>query len=309
MEEMALISDKESCNPFDKLPDDLVLRILKEAAGDSIAPSRYRGLQGFARVGELCKLRIVCSRFDRIIPQAEKITWKIEEPSVAKNRIRTLRFILENQGLTSLRLLNIDADSDLLPQAFLLAIATASPLLHYLEIDGGGFWEVEREKEQTQAEQLLRSLALCPQLESLVLDSHSTYLMRPLSSRYSFKSLLSLDLTGATLTDSSLASITKVCPVLESLIVDKVYDLENATIQSNSLKRLIIEAAAEDIGTLEVKAPSLTSLEAGRIVQLQVDAPSLFSLEARIVKQLSVAAPQLTKLVLRRVKNVELARP
>lgn len=260
---------------LDAVPDEILVRILVLAARDATAA------EPSALLEDLCKLKTVCSRFDRVAYQAESVTCRLDKAKVTD--MNALRFLQSTHRLNSLRLTSPKSLMKYpIPDTMFLAISGACANLEHFETYGCSLsWE-------GMTPELLRTLSLCPRLKTLKLTESYAQLSEPLSGRHRFQSLVELSLTQALLEDACLASIIKQCPCLDVLNLDRVSGLSSPTVKSDTLRRVVLKVDPF------ANALGFARIEARRLLHLEVTA----------VDEVSVNAPMLSKLVLLNVGNV-----
>lgn len=274
-------------SPFDQLPDDLVVGILVCAARDAYADD---AVSHFGCLDKLCQLRLVCSRFDRIITQAEYVTWTLSHEGEIK--LEAVRFI---KGCENLRSLHIDGGYGStrysISDDFMVAISGATPSLEYFGVSGGRLCkDIQSAPPDWQTHELFRTLSLCPQLRSLSLERCVAKIHRPLSLRYPLASLIKVDLINVEVMDMGLASIFLASPVLEKFALDNVNGLQDPMIASKTLTSLTFHPG-QSLGILKVETPNLNHLEVSTILRLLVAAPKLHTLMLSRVSNLVKEAP------------------
>lgn len=261
-------------SPLDRLPDDILLRIL--AAGTR---QFAYNVDEFGDLKKLCRLRTVCHRFDDLAVNTQNILWTLTPDNVLSPSAH--RFLQQCQKLRTIRLVGsqtfsaANAEAFNIPNSFWLAISGVTPNLEKFELIGvyKGF--------RTAAHEAFKTMAMCPHLVSMKLESCVPYLTRPLSSRYKLKSLIDLSLSNVEMSDRSLSSILEVCEQLESLALSMVAGLTSPAVASSTLKELVIGQRGSFMTTLKVVAPNLSSLTASGLTTLAISAPKLEQLFLR----------------------------
>ena len=267
-------------SPFEQLSDDLLLRILVLAAQTgqddvSFFGSEYGAVDTassgiFAALEKLCQLRLVCRRFDHLIPQAERVSWWADAGQVMSPW--GIRFLQQSQALQCIRLSRpAQTAANDMPLALLMA-AQAKPHLEMFEVSGANISQKYPDDEQTHF--LFSVLSTCPKLRVLRLLRCSADLYRPLSQRHVMRSLRTLELEYVFLSDACVSTIFSACPSLENLAIEEVEQLESPVIKSRTLRRLSI-ASECGIAVLTLLTPELRYLEAYACEKMVVDAPLL----------------------------------
>lgn len=268
-------------SPFERLSDDLMLRILVLAAeSDSDDTFSFKPEYGavdkipsgkYAALDKLCQLRMVCSHFDRLIPQVENVLWELDEGQFLS--ARGIQFLQENQSLKCIRLSRPPQTvENQMSLAFLLAVPRAKPQLEVFEVFGADVCPSHSKDEETHI--LFRVLSTCPKLRMLRSLRCSADVYKPLSARHSLKSLRTLELKVVFISDACINTILHACPSLENLAIEEVELLENPVINSSTLQRLSIMSEC-GIASVTLQTPELRYLEAYNCERLVVNAPLL----------------------------------
>lgn len=251
---------RRASSGFDRLPDHLVTRILVAASSGVV--------EG------LCRYRTVCSRFNRIAAQAEKVTCQLQDAGTLKSGV--VRYLQDCQGLKSLCFTSPISNAGSIPDLFWPAISGATPGLTHCEISHANLCPSDTASEEPTHE-LLRTMAKCPQLRLLKLDSCRARLDKPVSAQHTFKSLTNIHLSDCYLEDPCLQSLMKACPCLKDLALDGINGLVFPTISSGSMESMLIKPC-DDIDNVRIKMPQLAHLKAVFIGKLFIDAPNLVEL-------------------------------
>lgn len=186
-------------SPLDRMSDDLLLRILVAAAADDTEQS-----EGFASLNQLCQLRTVCSRFDKIIPDAGKLVCTELISNFEGYQVAVLRFLQQKQAVKSLDL------TVKVSQLFLEALSGAAPHLESIQISHGFSESDLRLTPEDGNLEIFKAMSMCRSLNTLRIecrpDSDVNFYGR-LASRYSLKALKSLVMSEIRLDEDFVASI------------------------------------------------------------------------------------------------------
>lgn len=267
---------------FDRLSDDLVLRILIEASDLYDHSSEH----AFASLSLLCPLRAVCSRFDKLIPEVDRLFFDDGE-----HASKLLCFLHERAAVKSFAV-----NAGHLPLLLLQGVLGATPQLERLMIVSA-FQPLEAGDPDERLQDVFRSLSGCHQLQSLELNclrDAAAAFCEALSSRHQLRRLTMLSLTEVNIDDAWLSSITRVCPSLEKLHLEDVSGLSNLVIASQSLTSITFKTNNDNtdnsfIDLLEIEAPQLLVLHVASVIRLTLHVPRLqelhFNWACNVVKQ------------------------
>lgn len=269
--------------PFERLPDDIVQRILAQAAELNGCPPN----KGFAQIQRLCQLRTVCSRFDRLVPCTERL--------LCRNANHTAQLVLFLQDTQAVKAICINAGP--LPQLSLQALLGAAPHVQSLVIVDGFFYihnDAQIPGNHVQnLHDLFRFLSMRHQLKELELKESAVPFHGALSSRHTLSNLNSLTLDDIGVDAVCLASILKACSSLTALVVRQAEGLRNTAIALGSLTTLDFDMSRElsAAASLEIQAPQLLHLTVTSVNRVTVNAPNLLALELYYTSEIRILSP------------------
>lgn len=257
-----------SQNPFDRLSDDLLLRLLIQASVTRKVPFEH----AYASVDKLCLLRTVCSRFNKLVPEADRLLCDSDH-----HASKVLGFLQERRVANFFCL-----NADNVPPLFVQGLLATAPRLETLALVDAYQHESEDPVDE-RFKDLFKCLSLmCPRLRSLELVW--MVVRGALLSRHSLTSLITLSLSEIDLDNALLLSITKIYMRLESLSLDEVSGLENPIIVLETLTTIAFRTSEQ--------------VESAMTDSLHIEAPRLVDLSVAYVLKLTICAPELTNLVL-----------
>jgi hypothetical protein len=284
-----LASKPSDCDcHFDKLPDDLVTRILylsvlekdKPPCSD-VGSNCWLGARDWPGeelpppAAKLCRLERVCSRFRRLVTQVESIAWEFDYRWGLKEK-KVVDFSKRTELLRGLKIHRCYTMGPI-PADVLKTVLQASPRLVALELyfnavdeDSDTESEADREPQaRFTSQQLVDALANCPLLTTVCLRIESLELVTPFKIKQPYSNLKHLTLnTRGTIVDdgeisgAAVAYLIRFCPVLQTLIlVGEPSKPERLCIISSSLEVLILEQFS--VSRLKLETPNLLKLLLG----------------------------------------------
>jgi hypothetical protein len=267
-------SDRSLSNPFDSLPDELLARILSEAALQECGLNRKHTV-----ATELCQYRTVCSRFRRVALQVQNIGWELLDPNGSREE-SMLKFLTDARHIRGLFIWANAVDDYVASPGFFAALLGAVPRLETLGLEGGVF---NRGDSEETCHELIRDVSALPYLQSLSFEECYLRLSTPLTIPQPFARLRQICLNCDLITDLALESLLQHCPRLESLELTLwVEGLVRLSIESTSLQELTFALAPDGLESLDIKAPQLNSLSCGPCSEsctIRVTAPLLKKLD------------------------------
>lgn len=283
---MAKVQQKHG-GPFDRLPDEVVLKILYKAC--EVKMARWWRLPTTADSDRwvsallLPKLSLVCQRFNQLnaLAGASNVLWEFEKADVLRGVFVASHVgkHLHGLGLHYSRVHRAEMRKlQAVPSVeFLAAILEQTPNLHTFALIGNATSQTLKASEY-----LLRLLGKLP-LKTLSLVDLGFSFAEPLKSFCNWRNMKECRIQDASISDLSLQSLLGQLPALEKLHVNFCKGLEQPTLRSSSLRKLVLFASASS-GKMVIEAPNLLSLKG----VLELDRLEIYS---PLLKRISLSGP------------------
>jgi hypothetical protein len=276
-----MASIEQTQSNFDRLPDSLLVDILTRAAGNAFEPA------GWAGVGSLLGLRLVCMRFSDLVFEVQHVSLWYK----ARGESEITHFLDRTEGILKGLHLRAAYGRRLFTVPMIVTlVARVHALTPHLEdfrlTFGSRMFEIIREESlaRVQSEQLLSSISRFQKLASMSLDGVRLNLTSfSLLGRIRFEQLKHLTLRNLAsysvcgeyrnllkISDETFEDLVEICPRLEELKIIGGTGLRNPVIMSKILQTLDLVVDIER--SLTVHAPLLSFCPFREFLQAQIHA-------------------------------------